>query len=79
MENEDICFANVLNEARSIKNIDVALLEVCTDNARKMIVANAEAQFSPHITCFTYTQPCLAEGFGFGPCFQAVAIKIAMS
>ncbi|KAK6302308.1 hypothetical protein J4Q44_G00266630 [Coregonus suidteri] len=28
---------------------------IVTDNARNMIVAGAEAQFSPHITCFAHT------------------------
>lgn len=28
---------------------------IVTDNARNMLVAGAEAQFSPHITCFAHT------------------------
>lgn len=58
----------VLNEAHTGKNIGGLLREACTewkisdknpaivtDNARNMIVAGAEAQFSPHITCFAHT------------------------
>lgn len=58
----------VLNEAHTGKNIGALLREACmewnisdknpaiiTDNARNMLVACAEAQFSPHITCFAHT------------------------
>ncbi|XDV25419.1 hypothetical protein PO909_029340 [Leuciscus waleckii] len=51
-----------------VKNIGALLREACmewkisdknpaivTDNGRNMIVAGAEAQFSPHITCFAHT------------------------
>ncbi|XP_041706895.2 E3 SUMO-protein ligase ZBED1-like isoform X1 [Coregonus clupeaformis] len=63
-----VLLTRVLNEAHTGKNIGALLREACmewkiydknpaivTDNARNMIVASAEAQFSPHITCFAHT------------------------
>ncbi|XP_045074059.1 E3 SUMO-protein ligase ZBED1-like [Coregonus clupeaformis] len=63
-----VLLTRVLNEAHTGKNIGTLLREACmewkiydknpaivTDNARNMIVAGAEAQFSPHITCFAHT------------------------
>ncbi|XP_045078663.1 E3 SUMO-protein ligase ZBED1-like isoform X1 [Coregonus clupeaformis] len=63
-----VLLTRVLNEAHTGKNIGALLREACmewkicdknpaivTDNARNMIVAGAEAQFSPHITCFAHT------------------------
>lgn len=57
----------VLNKAHTGKNIGMLLREACTewkisdknpaiitDNARNMIVACAEAQFSPIITCIAH-------------------------
>lgn len=58
----------VLNEAHTGKNIGALLRDACsewsisdknpalvTDNARNMLVAGVEAQFTPHITCFAHT------------------------